>query len=156
MWLTLTAVLALGADPSAEAEGMFKKMEEAVFKAKTVQSEIEVKVEADQKPMLDMKGRFLVETGNRARLELSGEMKGRKEKIKAISDGKRQTMIRGEKDHLDPDSTRAALEDVGETVLLSLSRTGVPPAETVRLDDPSQDAIRGHRNLHEVDAGRKD
>lgn len=137
MWLSLVVLLA-GADPdSADAKAAFDRMEQQVLKCKTFQVQLEVNSGTGKDAFLSVKGRLLVATGDKVRLELEGSIRGKAEKMAMVSDGTKQRMtINGR-----PAEDQETKKGLGKLALTSLTRLGVMPAWFLTApEDPAEKA----------------
>lgn len=141
MWLSLVAVF-LGAGPSAEtADAQFKKMEQQVLKSKTLQTEIEVVAASETESLMNMKGKMLVASGNKIRLELEGELRKEKDKMSMVSDGSKMVMSSskqaGKAQDTNKNLTAASLASYsrgGIIVSLMMARSSGPEGKSKEFD----------------------
>src|SRR5437588_358194 len=97
MWLAF-AVLAVGAVPAQDgAEALFKRMEQAILKADTVDLKFETTIEQPgSNPPRSMKGRLLIAPGNKSRVEMEVKAREQTTAVALVSDGtKRRTTRAG-------------------------------------------------------------
>jgi outer membrane lipoprotein-sorting protein len=107
------------ADPN-EAEQLFRKMEMKLNNAKSVESQIDVKIE-DPKFPVTIEGSLLLGEGNKARLEIAANFGGQKSKSTVISDGAKMVTI-GDKAEKKPTDTP---KQFNEAFKAMMTRTGM-------------------------------
>jgi len=103
-----------------EAEELFKKMEEKLLKAKTVQLNITVIATGDLKAKLE--AMVSLEKGNKAHLKFKVEEDGESEEWITVSDGKKLKVVAGVGRSRPAENTPKNFND---NILASLTRTGV-------------------------------
>jgi outer membrane lipoprotein-sorting protein len=123
MWISLVATVLIPAQADS-AEAQFKKMEQAVLKAKTLQSEITLAAGADKDAFMDMKGRIAIAQGDRMRLELEGEVRKEKDKMTMVSDGSQMVMDSSKR----PGKSQKAQKNLTEMAMASIARSGITVA----------------------------
>lgn len=119
MWLTLTALLLTAGPDSAEA--LFKKSEEALLKAKTLQTPIEMNAVMGKDTLVALKGKLLIADGNLLRLELEGQMRGKEDKMTMLSDGTKMHMTSA----MRPGNTSDTPKELSQKVKSSVTRSSV-------------------------------
>ena len=136
MWMSLVAVALIPAQADS-AEAQFKKMEQAVLKAKTLQSEITVSAGAEKESFMDMKGRIAIAQGAKMRLELEGEVRKEKDKMTMVSDGSEMLLNSSKR----PGKSQKAEKNLTEVALASIARSGITVAlffVTERSDEKAE------------------
>jgi outer membrane lipoprotein-sorting protein len=119
MWLSVMALL-LVADPAPDsAEAVFKMMEQAILKCKTFKTDVQIAVGPGKDNIL--KGRLLVASGNKMRLELAGSLKGKAGKMALVSNGTTMRMTDNSRTGKDQNPPK----ELTARVLGSASRAGV-------------------------------
>jgi outer membrane lipoprotein-sorting protein len=136
MWISLVAVALIPAQADT-AEAQFKKMEQAVLKAKTLQSEITVVGGTEKETFMDMKGRIAIAQGAKMRLELAGEVRKEKDQMKMVSDGSEMVLDSSKR----PGKSQKAQKNLTEIALASIARSGITAAlffATERSDEKEE------------------
>lgn len=123
MWMSLVAVALIPAQAET-AEAQFKKMEQAVLKAKTLQSDLTVTAGAAKETFMDLKGRIAIAQGAKIRLELEGEVRKEKDKMTMVSDG--NEMIMGSSNR--PGKAQKTEKHLTEITMASIARSGITAA----------------------------
>lgn len=139
MWMSLVAVALIPAQADT-AEAQFKKMEQAILKAKTLQSEITVAAGGDKEVFMDMKGRLAIAPGAKMRLELAGEVRKEKDQMKMVSDGKQMAIDSSKR----PGRSQEAEKNLTEIALASIARSGITAAlffASERSDEKKDEAF---------------
>jgi len=120
MWVAATVmVMVLAPAQKNEAEELFKKMEEKVHKAKTIQYESATTLDGPIKGSMDSK--LTIGEGNKGNLAMVMDFAGQKQSMKAISDGKNSVSGQGDK----LDKKEDTPKHLGAGFAVILSRTGI-------------------------------
>ena len=120
MWISLVAAVLIPAQADS-AEAQFKKMEQQILKAKTLQSELDILAKGDKETFMAMKGRIAIAQGGKIRLELEGEVQKEKDKMTMVSDGKLMVMDSSKR----PGKSQDAQKQLTEMSLASMARSGI-------------------------------
>lgn len=123
MWMSLVAVALIPAQAET-AEAQFKKMEQAVLKAKTLQSDLTVTAGAAKETFMDLKGRIAIAQGAKIRLELEGEVRKEKDKMTMVSDGNEMIMTSSKR----PGKAQKTEKNLTEMTMASIARSGITAA----------------------------
>ena len=119
MWAAVTVMLVVSAPAQNEAEELFKKMEDKVHKAKTIEFESELLMEGPQKGSMNLK--LTLAEGNKANMDMSFEFGGRKQSMKGVSDGKNAQQTQGDK----PGKLEEAPKNLVSVFTVMTTRIGV-------------------------------
>jgi outer membrane lipoprotein-sorting protein len=137
MWMSLVTVALIPAQADS-AEAQFKKMEQAVLKAKALQADVHLVAGADKDAFMDLKGRIVIAPGAKLRLELEGEVRKEKDKMTMVSDGSQMIMSSSKQ----PGKSQKAEKHLTEMTLASIARSGITVAlffVSERSDDKKDD-----------------
>jgi len=122
MWISLVAAVLIPAQADS-AEAQFKKMEQQILKAKTLQSELDIVAKGDKETFMAVKGRIAIAQGGKIRLELEGEVQKDKDKMTMVSDGKQMVMDSSKR----PGKSQDAQKQMTEITLAAMARSGIVP-----------------------------
>jgi outer membrane lipoprotein-sorting protein len=91
MWLAFVVLFAVPADAPKDADQPLRRLEEKLSKAKSLHMDFEAAMEGGEGNGGKFKGTLDFQEGGKARLELKGDVAGKKSTMLMVSDGKRMS-----------------------------------------------------------------
>ena len=121
-----------------EAKKLFQAMEERLAKAKSVSLGFSIKIEAEGKKVVAMKGSLAFASGDRVRLETEGTVAGNDEKATLTSNGKRIHYVLVIKGKVIKDRETPTPKNLTAALARMFSRSGFLGMDSLHLDSDSR------------------
>jgi outer membrane lipoprotein-sorting protein len=119
MWVAPLLLLVVGADTDKEAEMAFRQMDARIAKAQALDCGFDIKIEG--KRTGSFKGTLVATEGNKARVEMSGEVGGEAHSMLVVSDGTKSVTVEDKKAQPAKDPPK----DLSTRILSTMGRVGV-------------------------------